>query len=57
MSAEHIPKRNPVHSKSRMPENSVLFEKIVPAALVFMGILTVLLILFAMGVLLGFVQF
>ena len=57
MSAENIPKRSPASSKSRMPENSVLFEKIVPAALAFMGILTVILILFAAGVLLGIVQF
>ena len=57
MSAENLPKRNPINSKSRMPENSVLFERIIPTALVFMGILTVLLILFAAGVLLGIVQF
>ncbi|MGB7876882.1 MAG: hypothetical protein WBL25_21060 [Anaerolineales bacterium] len=57
MSAENVPKRTPINSKSRMPENSVLFEKIVPVALAFMGILTVILILFAAGVLLGFIQF
>lgn len=57
MSAENVPKRTPMNSKSRIPEDSVLFEKIIPAALVFMGVLTVLLILFAAGVLLGFVQF
>jgi len=57
MSAENIPKRTPVNSKSHMPENSVLFEKIVPAALISMGVLTVILILFAAGVLLGIVQF
>ena len=57
MSAENVPKRTPVNNKSRMPENSVLFEKIVPAALAIMGILTVILILFAAGVLLGLIQF
>ena len=57
MSAENVPKRTPINSKSRMPENSVLFEKIVPVALAFMRILTVILILFAAGVLLGFIQF
>ena len=57
MSAENVPKRAPVNSKSHMLENSVLFEKIIPAALSFMGILTVILILFAAGVLLGFIQF
>lgn len=44
-------------SKSHMPENSVLFEKIVPALLVIMGVITVGLILFAAGVLLGIVHF
>ena len=57
MSAESVPKRATVNSKSRMPENSVLFEKIIPASLVSMGILMVLLILFAAGVLLGVIQF
>ena len=57
MSTESAPKREPVNSKSRMPESSVLFEKIIPASLVGMGILMVLLILFAAGVLLGIVQF
>jgi len=57
MSAQNIPKRNQVNSKSHMPENSVLFERIIPAALIFMGILTAVLILFAAGVLLGIIQF
>ena len=57
MSAESVSKRTPMNSKSRMPENSVLFEKVIPGALAFMGILTVVLILFAMGVLFGIVQF
>ena len=57
MSAENVSKRAPVNSKSRMPENSVLFEKLIPASLIFMGILTVTLILFAAGVLLGIIQF
>lgn len=57
MSLENLPKRSPLNNKSRMPENSVLFERIVPAALVFMGVVTVVLILFAAGVLLGIVQF
>ena len=57
MSAENVSKRTPMESKSHMPENSFLFERIVPAALAFMGILTVVLILFAAGVLLGIIQF
>ena len=43
--------------KSRVPKNSVLFEKLVPALLILMGILTVVLIGFAAGVLLGFIHF
>jgi hypothetical protein len=43
--------------KSRAPKNSMLFEKIVPALLILMGVLTVALILFAAGVLLGLIHF
>ena len=57
MSAENVPKRTPINNKSHMPENSVLFEKVVPVALISMGALTVILILFAAGVLLGIIQF
>ena len=43
--------------KSRAPKNSMLFEKIVPALLILMGVLMVVLILFAAGVLLGIIHF
>ncbi len=43
--------------KSHAPKNSVFFEKVVPALLVFMGVLMVALILVAAGVLLGFIHF
>lgn len=46
-----------VRGKSHMPPNSVLYERIIPIALGGMGILTVILILFAAGVLLGLVPF
>jgi hypothetical protein len=39
--------------KSHMPKDSVLFEKIVPALLIILGIVTLALILFAAVVLLG----
>jgi len=42
---------------SRMPSGSLFFEKIVPLLLVLMGLLTVVLVLFAAGVLLGIVHF
>lgn len=44
-------------SKSHMPKNSILFEKVIPVSLVVLGILTLGLILFAAGVLLGIVKF
>jgi hypothetical protein len=57
MSAKKVPKGTHPNSKSRMPEDSILFDKVIPASLIFMGVLTVVLILFAVGVLLGIVQF
>jgi len=49
----------PAHgnSRSHIPRDSVFFEKIVPALLVLMGVITLGLILFAAGVLLGVVHF
>jgi cation transporter-like permease len=44
-------------SKSHMPENSVLFEKIIPIALIALGVITVALMLFATGVVFGIVRF
>lgn len=49
--------RKRVRQKARMPENSLLFEKIVPALLIGMGIVMVILIIVAAGVLLGFISF
>jgi hypothetical protein len=48
---------NRSNSKSHMPKNSIFFEKVVPASLLVMGIITLGLILFAAGVLLGIVKF
>jgi hypothetical protein len=45
------------NAKTHMPKNSSFFEKVVPALLILMGLVTVFLILFAAGVLLGFVKF
>jgi hypothetical protein len=44
-------------AKSHMPEDSFVFEKFIPAALIVMGIIMIGLILFAAGVLLGIIQF
>lgn len=43
--------------KSRAPKDSFMFEKLIPALLIVMGVLMVVLILFAAGVLLGFIHF
>ena len=43
--------------KSHAPKDSVLFEKLIPALLIFMGVLMTVLILFAAGVLLGIIHF
>lgn len=42
---------------THMPEKSTLFETIIPASLIVMGLIMLGLILFAAGVLLGFVKF
>jgi hypothetical protein len=44
-------------NRSRMERKSFLYDRIVPAAFVVFGIATLTLILFALGVLLGLVQF
>ncbi len=48
---------NRKNSKLYMPEDSYFFEKIVPGLLIALGIVTLTLILFALGVLLGIVHF
>ncbi len=40
----------------RIPEQSVLYERIVPLALVAMAVLLVLIIVIALGILLGFIR-
>jgi len=44
-------------SSSRMPENSALFEKVIPTLLIVMGVVMAGLILFAIGVLVGVISF
>jgi hypothetical protein len=44
-------------SKSHAPQDSVMFERVIPALLIVLGVVMVLLILFAAGVLLGIVHF
>jgi hypothetical protein len=44
-------------SPSHMPENSFFFEKLIPTFLMVMAVITVGLILFALSVLFGLVNF
>ncbi len=50
-----MPKRS--NPPSHIHDDSLFFNKIVPALLILMGILTVALILFAAAVLLGIIHF
>jgi hypothetical protein len=53
----HMPSSSRNTDKSHVRDGSVLFEKIIPFLLVLMGVVTLLLILFAAGVLLGIIHF
>jgi len=44
-------------SKSHMPKDSLFFDKIVPVSLIAMGVITLGLIVFAAGVILGIINF
>ena len=46
-----------MNRKSHIPKDSVFFEKIVPLALIVLGVITLALIVFATGVLLGVIRF
>jgi hypothetical protein len=52
-----MPGVNQKKDKSHIPRNSLFFEKIVPALLLLMGVVTLGLILFAVAVLIGIVKF
>ena len=54
---QHPENVNKLRTRSHMPQNSLFFEKIVPILLAVMGVVTVLLVLFAAGVLLGLIRF
>jgi hypothetical protein len=53
---ESDPQEDP-REKSRIPENSVFYSKVVPLLLLAMAVVMMLLILVAAGVLLGLVPF
>jgi len=55
--ADKTPGKGTKTVRSHAPENSALFERVIPVLLIVMGVITVVLILFAAGVLLGIVHF
>lgn len=57
MHEETMASRPYPNRKSHIPENSIFFEKIIPVALILLGIIMLGLMLFAAGVLLGLVHF
>ena len=54
---DSMPEQLHAKDKSHIPSNSILFEKVIPGLLILMGIITLGLMLFAAGVLLGIVHF
>ncbi|MFQ5398623.1 MAG: hypothetical protein ACE5E7_03400 [Anaerolineae bacterium] len=47
----------PKRPTSRMPEDSVLFEKVIPALLIGLGIVMFVLIVLATGILIGVIPY
>ncbi len=54
---KHSPARRTPRDRSRMPRDSLFYERMVPLILIGLGLVTLLLILVALGVLLGLVPF
>ncbi len=55
MSTEQKPKRFPSIKTHKLPDRSMLFDKIIPILFITLAAVMVLLLLFAAGVLLGVV--
>ncbi len=54
---ERAEPRKTARNPSRMPANSVFYNKVVPALLVIMGVVMVAMILFAAAVIAGLIKF
>lgn len=48
---------NDPQKPSRIPKGSIFFERIIPVLFIAMGVLMGFLVLFAVGVLIGIIQF
>lgn len=57
MSQQPVKRSERVPGSSRIPEDSVFYTRLIPALLIGLGVLMVVLILFAAGVLVGWIQF
>lgn len=57
MNENHSARNKTSKGASRMPANSLFFEKLVPILLALLGVVMLALVLFAAGVLLGLVKF
>lgn len=44
-------------SSSRVPQNSILYSRVVPLALIFLALIALLLVLFGAGIVVGFIRF
>ena len=49
--------RELLRQKTHMPKDSLLYEKLIPATLIILAVVTVALIIFSAGIFLGFIQF
>ncbi len=54
---DSTPRRVVNKSQSRVPEDSTFYSRVVPILLVAMAVVMIVLILFALGVVTGIVQF
>jgi len=57
MRTAKLTSRKSARDKSRMPGQSVFYDKVIPLLLIGMGLATAICILIAAGVLLGFVPY
>jgi hypothetical protein len=56
MTEDKRPEPAALRAKSHMPETA-FYEKVIPAMLIFLGIVMLALIIFALAVLLGYIRF
>lgn len=54
---ESLKSRELLQQKTHMPEDSLLYEKFIPATLVVLAVVTVAMIVFSASIFLGFIKF